>query len=136
MPFKTPEARRAYRRTHREQQRAYARREEPTSYVYILGDPTDGAIRYVGTTRNSPARRLHWHTAHARQSGTSATSKMRAWIMSLLDAGNSPVIAVVQRVSHCDARKAEAWMIQHYLNAGAQLLNKQHTKILWRDNND
>lgn len=57
--------------------------------LYILADPRDDTIRYLGTTREALATRLARH----RQKPTSA--RMREWFLELEAAGRAPEIRLL-----------------------------------------
>ena len=62
--------------------------------VYTLSDPrVPDAVRYVGVTHESPARRLGRHLSDAR--GMKGTHHSACWIRSLLREGVVPVLRVI-----------------------------------------
>ncbi len=63
--------------------------------VYALCTPTDGAIRYVGCTRESVIRRLRRHVSRARHDGMTPKDH---WVRTLLDQGLRPTIRVLEVV--------------------------------------
>ncbi len=99
--------------------------------IYALIDPRDSEIRYVGQTRQAPARRLAEHCVCSGHS--QANRKVHAWIAELKLAGQRPVIVVMQQVpTWGESMTQEKHWIRHFLSLGSKLLNKgdgySHTK--------
>lgn len=85
--------------------------------LYVLVDPTDGVVRYVGQTTKQLPERLTGHLANAKRS--QRDSKLYVWLRSL------PVPPVIKHVAWC----SDAWqteeraLIAEYRAAGADLCN-------------
>jgi hypothetical protein len=62
----------------------------PKWIVYLLVDPRDGEIRYVGCT-TAPQRRFRAHVAGARY----GTMPKDAWIRELVELGEEPLIELL-----------------------------------------
>lgn len=91
-------------------------------YVYVLCDPMTDEIRYVGLTTKSLECRLKGHLKWAR-SGRGKTHNTR-WMMSLLTAGSSPQIFLIEE--HHDLQElktAEQFWIAYFRSIGCQLTN-------------
>lgn len=89
--------------------------------VYVLLDPRDGAVRYVGVTTRGLALRLAGHISAARRR---EKSPVRSWIKGLLACGLRPVISMIESVPAGDGwRAAERAWIAHYRTVGAHLTN-------------
>lgn len=91
------------------------------SVIYTLSHPETGEVRYVGVTSQKTTKRLQDHIKDARRHRRSWTHK---WILSLLDAGVAPDMAVIETVpGGGDRAGAERRWIAHYRAAGARLTN-------------
>lgn len=93
-------------------------------YIYVLRDPRDGGVRYVGRTRNLKRR----YGAHLyRTEDGSFVHDRRDWVLELRAAGLRPLMEVVETLS---APVAEAlvserehrWVF-HLFKGGARLTN-------------
>lgn len=87
--------------------------------IYILVDPRDRRVRYVGQTRN-PAGRVRSHAVLSSE----MTPRKRAWIESLKRDELSPRMIIIGEEP--DARLAlegEQVAISFYAASGADLLN-------------
>lgn len=87
--------------------------------IYVLGDPRNGLVRYVGITTVSIAKRLRCHLADARRG---AHNHRANWIRSLLSEGMRPSVNVVA-VGAGEWEKAEQWWIAHLRSLGLNLTN-------------
>jgi len=90
------------------------------TYIYVLKDPRDGRVRYVGKS-NDPKKRLRWRIAQAR--GGMEEPHSSAWIKSVLDAGYRPEVIILETVNLTDWRDAEQRWIKHFRDNGMQLTN-------------
>jgi hypothetical protein len=104
-------------------------REKRRWWVYILRDPRDNAVRYVGRTRDRAARLR----AHILGSPAHKNRRKNDWIRELLEAGLKPVMEPVQSGSGNGSLAAETRWIFRYRQSGADLLNivcpPPHTKV-------
>lgn len=91
-------------------------------YIYVLIDPRDGAIRYVGRTVRPLAVRRRGHVVEARSPAIAPSAKAE-WVRELLDGGVLPEIAVVEETTEGEAPDAERRWIARYEAAGTALLN-------------
>lgn len=87
--------------------------------LYILIDPRDNEIRYVGKTVQKLHRRLSGHLLDAR----TAQNKRARWIAKLLRLGYLPRIELVQTVPESDWQSAEQYWIGYYRSLGCDLVN-------------
>lgn len=108
-------SRRKLERKHRK-----LRRGKPKSwcFVYVLKEAIDSPPFYVGQTRCSLDRRLHFHLKNARQDRLSPCEKR---VRELLEAGNQPIIEVIDSQGQWDI--SEAVWIDRLCGKGVQLLN-------------
>lgn len=94
-------------------------------FIYVLCDPRDTRVRYVGCSMN-PAKRVRrevWLCAN-RSGKTSRWCPNQRWIRELLAAGLQPVMHVVERSeSAADASQLEADWMARLREKGASLLN-------------
>ncbi len=98
-----------------------------TTFIYVLKDPRDGSVRYVGAT-GQPEIRQRQHTTYAVITG----APLGSWLRELRQGEIVPQFAVIDRVlsptysSYRDVemvRDAEYRWIQHYRQEGHPLLN-------------
>ncbi len=87
--------------------------------IYALADPITGKVRYIGKTC-SPQKRLHLHIHEARAGN--ATPKC-AWIRSLLDIGQRPVLVALEEAPYTRAQHIERWWMTMSMRAGWDLTN-------------
>ena len=87
------------------------------NYIYILIDPRNNNIRYVGKTTNISFR----ISKHISDSKRSTRTKVKAWIKSLLKAGEMPIIQEIDCVS--DFQYWERFYISYFKFIGCDLLN-------------
>lgn len=81
--------------------------------VYLLKDPNDLKVKYVGITRKSPTERLRIHIkdAKARLRREVYLSKKEKWLLGLALSGKKPIIEVV----HHDITAEEAIEVERNL---------------------
>jgi GIY-YIG catalytic domain len=95
--------------------------ETPTTVtIYALRDPRTREVRYVGKAVD-PRRRLQQHLS-AFQLSYYRSQKV-SWLKNLLDAGEQPILDVLQIVEAADANRAERQWIAQYRAEGARLTN-------------
>jgi hypothetical protein len=87
------------------------------SGIYVLKDPTTGAVRYVGQTRD--ARRREW--MHCSASNNRGGRRVNVWIRSLLKRGHRPVFVMVEETAELDRLEKE-W-VSRFKAAGCHRLN-------------
>jgi hypothetical protein len=90
--------------------------------IYVLKDPRDGAIRYVGKTVVSLRLRLWNHTNNAL--ARNLKTHVSAWIRQLHGLGLAPVIELIETVQHDEswASREQHWIASNRA-AGADLTN-------------
>lgn len=86
--------------------------------IYLLRDPRDGAVRYVGKTITSLRRRLSGHISRAKK----PQHHSQRWIAGLLGLGFTPIIELIE-IAAQDWQDRERFWIAHYRGAGARLTN-------------
>lgn len=89
------------------------------TYIYILSDPTDNMIRYVGKT-NNPQQRYKAHTNKCRDKNT----HKRNWINTLRDKGLKPNFFIIDKVDVKEWKYWEKYYITLFTSLGAKLTNK------------
>lgn len=87
--------------------------------IYVLRDPRDGAIRYVGQTVQ-PMERMQAHLADTRKG---CQYRCHRWMRLLAAAGLRPNMEIVECVDAGQADEAEMRWIAHYRGNGADLTN-------------
>jgi len=87
--------------------------------IYVLVDPRDQIVRYVGKTRRSLRDRLNGHLADK-------DSRRSPWIAELRAIGLRPIIAEIESVPDERSTEAERTWISHYRPLG-HILNAVDT---------
>src|SRR5260370_36281848 len=91
--------------------------------VYVLIDPRDGIVRYVGITDQTINRRLDQHLKR-----TDGNNEKSAWITELVLAGMKPKIkAIEEGLTLQEANERETYWIQHYLTENTPITNRAKT---------
>jgi len=89
--------------------------------IYILKDPIDFNIRYVGITTRSIKARLRQHIADARRNNSTHKDH---WINKLIKISMRPLIEVIDYADSIDELyKKEITYIKHYRDCGYNLTN-------------
>lgn len=86
--------------------------------VYVLVDPRDDTVRYVGITRDPDKRR------RSHKGPGSTNQRMAEWKVELAKAGKSPLMAVVDSSTADYRLTKEALWIRYYRAQGFRLLNQ------------
>lgn len=81
--------------------------------IYVLIDPRDGTVRYVGKSVD-PAARLVGHAANH-----GGSRQKRAWIADMRRAGVEPRMEIVDWASSSEWERAEQWWVQFYSSRGS-----------------
>src|ERR1700742_1418287 len=81
----------------------------PTIFIYVLIDPRDGKVRYVGKS-NNPKRRLTRHNCIAESKGL----RRAKWIGELRSLGLTATMEVLEACSADNWKERERYWIQHY----------------------
>lgn len=90
--------------------------------IYVLRDPVDGAIRYVGFTTLSVADRLKRHIYIARSSDKRAEFPVARWIRKISADGSAPAIETIE-TGVGDWSDREKFHIARCRAEGCDLLN-------------
>jgi len=86
--------------------------------VYVLVDPRNGSVHYVGITKNVE-QRYYYHCL-----GCDSTSKACAWIRKLKEQDIKPLLVIVEEVDGWDAAyRRETYWMNLLLEAKTPLLN-------------
>lgn len=91
--------------------------------VYLLIDPRDDSVRYVGCTVSHIRDRVLSHLAVARKNGK---TRKDAWLRELMQLRLDPVVEVLAHVDADRAADVECAMIDYYAKTGL-LLNGSRT---------
>jgi|HubBroStandDraft_4_1064222.scaffolds.fasta_scaffold108066_2 hypothetical protein len=93
-----------------------------TYFIYALGDPRDGELRYVGCSINPVNRHYAHYTANYVRS-------IHQWNDELKQLGLKPVLACLQSTEAIDMpRDLEASWITKLIQRGHRLLNQQNRR--------
>lgn len=96
--------------------------EENVVYIYVLSDPRDGRVRYVGQSKD-PEKRYRGH-----KKGWDNVPK-RLWFRELRGLGMKPELDIIDCASDGTHNELEAKWIKHYLDSGHDdLLNLMRHK--------
>lgn len=90
-----------------------------TTLIYVLRDPRNGAVRYVGKTVQKLSKRLKAHIARSPKKQTHRD----CWIASLAALGLAPRIEQVAEAGDDWAEAERAW-ISHFRGQGCDLTNQ------------
>lgn len=88
-------------------------------YIYVLSDPREGVVRYVGQSHD-PENRIRTHLSNVDY------CKRTKWVMGLIRDGYTPVMDIIEAHStREEADEAERRWIKHFLDMGIDLVNSQ-----------
>lgn len=88
-----------------------------TTFIYVLNDPRDGRLRYVGKA-DDPLKRWYQHLS------TSESQDHRgAWIRSLLAVGLKPELEVLEEIPHEGWQEIEREYIRVFRMLNMNLVN-------------
>lgn len=87
--------------------------------IYLLRDPTDNNVKYIGLTSMNIGSRLKNHISYARNSRH--TTPCLCWIRSLLEIGEKPQIELLEITGN---KLRERMWIDLYKEKGYRLLNQ------------
>ena len=97
---------------------AYENIKNKVTYIYALGDPDTGEIRYVGASTN-PERRIVTHYA-------CGSLEKKRYFDNLKKAEKRPVLHIVEKCHTSIRWEREGYWIQHYIKNGNRLLNDRN----------
>jgi group I intron endonuclease len=89
--------------------------------IYVLVDPRDQTIRYVGITAKPLEQRLIEHLREINR--RKIHSHRKHWIALLARRGYRPIILPLQTVEDDDRWEAERYWIRYYRDLGCRLVN-------------
>lgn len=89
-------------------------------FIYTLSDPRTQEIRYIGWRFRSAEARLRQHMNEAVQNNRTHRER---WIVSLLNAGTTPVMETIDSGTGGGYQDAEKRAIAHYRSLGFDLVN-------------
>lgn len=89
-----------------------------TTFIYALKEPDTGEIRYIGKT-NDPKRRFPEHVRNANK----RRNYCERWIFSLREAGQKPILEIVDEAPYEFRNPIEAAYIQFFREQGCELVN-------------
>jgi hypothetical protein len=93
------------------------KRPQEGTDIYVLFDPRDGEVRYVGQTINAEEREK------AHRFGHGESSQLAQWKVKLAAVGLRPLMHRLGRVRRNAAQRAERFTIDFCLSSRARLLN-------------
>lgn len=88
--------------------------------IYVLQDPVNGEIRYVGKTIQKIQKRMENHLSPCK---LQARTKKTSWIKSLKAKGMLPNPIKIQEVLVKDLNDAEIYWISYFKSIGCPLTN-------------
>lgn len=94
-------------------------KSDKTKYqTYLLSDPRDGSIHYVGISKNVQLR----YRQHCQCEGMNLEKNL--WIQELYRKGLKPILTIVETtIGLKAAQQREQYWIQHHIALGAPLKN-------------
>jgi hypothetical protein len=104
-----------------------------TYFIYALGDPRDGELRYVGYTKD-PDTRYKNHCANQTAATLMHSGKRGVviWETELKSLNLSPVLVRLETIQAVEKpRDREAYWISSLLQRGHRLLNHQNRQGRW-----
>lgn len=87
--------------------------------IYLLVDPRDNEVRYVGKAFDARKRFLQ----HIKPRSDQKMTPVKSWIKSLLTAGLRPELRVLTACPADQWEKHEVFWISHFRSAGVALTN-------------
>ena len=88
--------------------------------VYVLIDPRDDVVRYVGITDQTTNRRLNQHLKC-----TDGNNEKSEWINALMAVGMKPKIKTIEEgLTLQEANERETYWIKHYLAGNIPITNR------------
>src|SRR6266852_11791 len=91
--------------------------------VYVLIDPRDDVVRYVGITDQTTNRRLNQHLKC-----TDGNNEKSEWINALMAVGMKPKIKTIEEgLTLQEANERETYWIKHYLTENTPITNRAKT---------
>lgn len=90
--------------------------------IYVLKDPRNGEVRYVGKTTDEAWRESSHRSIH----NTIGKPRVK-WIRELKDAGYEPVFEIVDSCVDDQSDRVEFYWIMRHLAQGARLTNSRMT---------
>lgn len=91
---------------------------ETYTYIYVLRDPNDNEIRYVGKSDNPKERIIE----HIRKSKYKKTYKNN-WIQKLLKEDKKPIMEIIDTVQKYEWSEKEKYWVKYYKDKGYNLTN-------------
>lgn len=98
---------------------------QPVYYVYVLVDPRDGEIRYVGATEHL---KIRFRSHIIDGSDSRPIGAKQAWLMELLDDSKEPIM---EPIASCSSKSGvadlERYWIRMFRSIGCPLTNGMKT---------
>ena len=91
---------------------------EKVVYIYVLKDPRDYQIKYVGKTSDINRRRKEHNQIHRNRK-----SKKNSWVTHLIKNGMQPIMEVLEECKESEWIDREKYWIQYYKKLGFDLKN-------------
>jgi len=89
------------------------------NYIYVLIDPRDNQIRYVGKTNNIKTRLTEHCTPRNLKNNTYKVN----WIRSVLNYNLRPILKVIEQCDESNWQEREIYWIKYYRDLGYDLTN-------------
>jgi hypothetical protein len=96
-----------------------------TGFVYGIVCPYTGDVRYVGSTRHKPHRRVIGHIRERKASGNE-TRPLYVWIREIISGGGMPGAIQLEHVETGNLHEREVFWIHKLSEDGASLFNSEH----------
>lgn len=98
-------------------------------YIYVIKDPRDSLVRYVGQTTDIPRR---WNTHLSITVLEKEKTYKSRWILSLLKKGLLPIFEVLECTDLERLNEREIYWLLHYQKESENLTNTRAAGDAWR----
>lgn len=93
-------------------------------YIYVLKDPNNNEIRYVGQTNNIQKRYNDHISSSLNENNTKYNTHKSNWVRKIINNGNKPIIEIIDECETLnESNKLERYYIEKYYEEGCKLTN-------------
>lgn len=92
-----------------------------TILIYLLRDPRNSQVKYVGKTVQKIRDRLTTHIREAKRNDKSPKDK---WILEVISNDFEPIIEIIEQAQEENWQERERYWIVEYYNQGCELTNR------------
>lgn len=91
--------------------------------IYVLADPRNRCLRYVGKTKKTISERLDGRVNSVRFGAPARRTHLWTWLNSLRERGMKPIIEILELVENCRLNEREIYWIARMRALPADLVN-------------